>query len=479
MVNLKNIIFLALCSLFASCSPREIREAKHTVTLADSLWHAGTPCDDSTSLAQAYETLGALPFPFREVLGVGSAYAHACYHYGRLLRQKENPVEAMQVFINATHSHTRDYHILGRIYSNMGDIAHLANEFELSYDMYKRSGDMYLKNKDTLLYYYDLNNMVYELAELGKKEESIKILNLLKNYNNDDLQVMVELTTAKLYIESQLYDSALYILNKAPNFYATSYVLKERAFEHLGMLDSALYYAQKVLSLPSASEQDKYNMLYVIINYDTTLVNEEIITLSSQRSDIETDVLIPLHNLWAMSIHLLDKDLHRKPDWRWLYVVCGLVLFLCACSILYNIWRKRKQHSRIIQEVQEKEVELNTLSKIQETQHQQIIKDIEEVSRLIIESQDMKAELTWMNFNQMCAIINRRFYGLADRLQVYSLSQKELRLCVLVLLQASTKQMIDMIPYSQSGLGKFKNTTAQKIGTTTKQMRSYIINLIS
>ena len=92
------------------------------------------------------------------------------------MREKENPVEAMQCFINATHSHTRDYHILGRVYSNMGDICHLANEFDLSYDMFKRSADCFLLNGDTLNYYYALNDMAFELAAQGKKEETLALL---------------------------------------------------------------------------------------------------------------------------------------------------------------------------------------------------------------------------------------------------------------------------------------------------------------
>ena len=76
----------------------------------------GRTYSDSAELAQAYRTL------HKRRAFYPDAYAHGCYHYGRLLREKDNPVAAMQVFINATHSRTRDYHILGRVYSNMGSI---------------------------------------------------------------------------------------------------------------------------------------------------------------------------------------------------------------------------------------------------------------------------------------------------------------------------------------------------------------------
>ena len=143
---------------------------------------------DSVSLAQAYVTLqehSAFSRQLSEVCPFGHCtsllrtYSHACYHYGKLLRAKDNPVAAMQVFIAATHSHTRDYHILGRIYSNMGSICHLAGKYSLSYDMYEKSAHVFLQDGDSLSYYYLLNDMAFELAEQGKKEEVFSMLSII------------------------------------------------------------------------------------------------------------------------------------------------------------------------------------------------------------------------------------------------------------------------------------------------------------
>lgn len=238
------------------------------------------------------------------------------------------------------------------------------------------------------------------------------------------------------------------------------------------------------MSLSDASEQNKYNMIYIILNYDSTLRNEDIIALSAQRSDIETDILIPLHNRWAMAVQLLEQDLNREKDWRWLYVLIAIVLFSGSFIILYYIWRKRKEHQQIMAELQAKEEvhaqleqNISDLSQLQETQHHQIIEEVETVCELLHNSSDIKTELCWNNYAQMCVIVNRRLYNIADRLNSFSLSEKEIRLCILVLLHSSTKQMVDMIPYSQSGLGKFKNTTARKLGTTTVNLRSFLLNL--
>lgn len=491
------MVAVVLSVTMSACTPHSVREAEKVVTQADSLWQAGkmygVDAGDSVSLAQAYETLqehSAFSRQFSEVCpfvpctSFLRTYSHACYHYGKLLRAKGNPVAAMQVFIAATHSHTRDYHILGRVYSNMGDICHLAGECPLSYDMFERSADMFLRNGDTLLYYYGLNNMAFELAEQGKKEETLTLLSDIESQCTDnDVLAKVWETKANVYERAEKYDSVLVMMEKISSS-ATSYVFKARAYEHLGQIDSALYYAHKVMSLFDASEQNKYNMIYIILNYDSTLRNEDIIALSAQRSDIETDILIPLHNRWAMAVQLLEQDLNRKKDRRWLYVLTAFILFAGSFIILYYIWHKRKEHQQIMAELQAKEEvhaqleqTISDLSQLQDTQHHQILEEIETVCELLHNSSDIKTELCWSNYTQMCAIVNRRIYNIADRLNSFSLSEKEIRLCILVLLHSSTKQMVDMIPYSQSGLGKFKNTTARKLGTTTANLRSFLLNL--
>ena len=92
--NLYISLLLVLCNLAAYSS--SLREAQETVRQADSLWLQGQMYDDSAALAQTYETLDAWRYFYAD------DYAHACYHYGKLLRAKEDPVSAMQVFFAAT-----------------------------------------------------------------------------------------------------------------------------------------------------------------------------------------------------------------------------------------------------------------------------------------------------------------------------------------------------------------------------------------
>ena len=196
--------------LLSGCKSRAVEEAREVIAVADSLRAEGQGYTDSVVIAEAYNTLDKWQYIYP------TDYVHACYHYGRLLRNNDDPVAAMQVFINGTHSRSKDYHILGRIYSNMGSISHLAGEYQLAYDMYSRSADLFLQNGDTLLYYYSLNNMAIEQAVQGKKESTLELISIIwQNSSNPDLIMQTLETEAEMYFQRQQYDFALFYTSKA------------------------------------------------------------------------------------------------------------------------------------------------------------------------------------------------------------------------------------------------------------------------
>ena len=503
--------------VFSSCSRggtgMSLREAQEVVAQADSLWHEGRMYGvdegDSATLAQAYERLKELSAVSRQLSDVSyqlsevcpfvhrtsllCTYAHACYHYGRLLRAKDNPVEAMQVFIDATHSRTKDYHILGRIYSNMGSICHLAGEFPLSYEMYEKSAKMFLRDKDTLSYYYALNDMAFELAEQGKKEETFILLDsIAHNCNDRNVFLRTLETTAVAFKKTKQNDSTLYYTSlllahdcKEPSVL----LLRAQAYSFTGKNDSAVYYAKMAL----VNSPDLYqinNALYILTNKDDTKGINDIRESAADRSDVQK-ILSNEQGKLSQAVQLLEQDLNRKPDWRWLYVIIVTLVIVGICIYIY-VYRKRCQHQLLSQQVedltaQKKEAEerhailtkdIDNLSQLKDAHYKEIVEDIEQFCALIQCNQDLREHLHWNNFAEMCTLSNRYLYNIVTRLQPYNLSQKETRLCILVLLKATTNQMVDMIPYSHSGFGKFKNTTARKIGTTTTNFRSFLLNLL-
>ena len=482
-----HILYLLLaCSLIA-CSPREVRTAQAVVRTADSLWQEGKMYDDSLSLAQAYETLSSFNNPLLSTLNAhfSTNYAHSCYHYGRMLRQKDDPVAAMQVFINATHSRTRDYHILGRIYSNMGDLCHLANEFQLAYDMYERSADSYLHNGDTLLYYFDLNNMAFELAEEGKKEETLALLDSITNCcNKRSVLIKTWETKALLYQSLKCHDSVITIVDSLQSFGyddVIGFMMKARAFYNLNNCDSALYYANNVVQR-SPTGACAIAAYYILSHSNDTINKDSVLLLTSARADAQKAWAYSQSGL-SQAVQLLEQDFNKKPDLRWLYAII-VTLVIITCIIGIYVYRKYKKQELLTQKIDVLEKTANTIQEKKDelsehylTSHKNIENEIENRCSMLRTNDSIKKALAWKNYNKMCNIVDKRFYFLASKLRnKYSLNETEVRLCILTLLECEYDRMAELLYRSSTSIGTLKIRVARKLGTSAKELRRYLID---
>ena len=142
---MRKLLFILPIILLCFSSCNRLQEAQKVVAECDSLLNAGLLYEDSASLAGAVGTLNhyRLLYP--------TEYAKANYYYGRLLRSRENYVAAMQCFIDATETHTNDYNVLGRSYSNIATICSYEENFKLAYDLYEKSSQCFNKAKQVCI----------------------------------------------------------------------------------------------------------------------------------------------------------------------------------------------------------------------------------------------------------------------------------------------------------------------------------------
>ena len=447
-----------------------MREAQEVIAHADSLreahLYAQNEYDDSISLAQAYSTLSDWQCVFPD------DYAHACYHYGRLLRAKDNHVEAMKVFIEATHSRTRDYRILGRIYNNMGDMAHLAGDYALSYDMFAISADCFLQNGDTINYYYGLNDMAFRLAEQGKKEETLVLLDsICMNCLDKNVHIKTIETKAVACKRVQEYDSTIYYTSLAfkHGYYAPIILMnRAQAYSFLGKKDSAVYYAKKVLEFP----KELFNMngaLYILTHDDKSKDKNEIRQISADRSDIQKCIEI-LQGKLSQAVQLLQQDITRRPDLRWLYSTIG-TLVLISFGLFFYVRKKHRKRELLSQQIEELENRNNNTIA-------QISAQIENNIALLSQSANLKEDLSWSDYNKLCRIVDLQFNLLTTKLHKKQvLNETQIRLCVLVLLNLRRVDIADTLPYAQNGIGKLKDQTSKLLGTTGKNLRLFLIKV--
>ncbi len=462
-----------------SCSPKALREAEEVVAQADSLRAAGQmygiDAGDSATLAQAYETLGYLSlFNFH----FSPSYAHACYHYGRLLREKDNPVEAVQCFIDASHTRTHDYHILGRVYSNMGSICHLAGEFPLSYDMYKKSADMFLHNGDSTAYFYALNDMAFELAENREFKLALCLLDSIKlNCTSSAVIAKTNETRIILFKHTHQYDSILYYFDSVPSYINNEplvLISKAQAFCYLQQYDSATCYATRTLQA-SNDLYDRNNAFYILIHCDSIHNGNRVYSLNADRSDVQKLLEIRQGKL-SQAVQLLEQDLHRKPNLGWLYAVCATLIVVGLVVFLY-VYRKRRQRSLLSQQVEDLTIQNKEAEERQAKQYHERLRQIQENCEVLACSDNVMDSIQWKKYENFCEFINAHFFLLADKLKATGcLNEKEIRLCVLVLIGSlSDKQMANILYYSYKSIRSTKRTLAIKLGTTSANLRSFLM----
>ena len=163
--------------------------------------------------------------------------------------------------------------------------------------------------------------------------------------------------------------------------------------------DSATYYAEHVISLSPTLEQLN-NALYILTNDDDSKDKEDIRKTSADRSDTQKLLEIQKGKL-SQAAQLLEQDLNKQPDLRWLYAILATIV-LIGCSLGIYLRKKQKRHQLLSQQI-------NELEKKNDADILKKRARIENLCRIFSNSQDIKSDLCWNDYHQMCHIVNQNF----------------------------------------------------------------------
>ena len=468
------------------CTCKSVQDARQTISMVDSMRvNEGRLYDDSLALAEAYTTFG------RWRLVYPNDYARACYYYGYLLRQHGNQVAAMQAFIAGTHAPYiqrviplpwfNDYHILGRIYTNMGVMCHLADDFELGYAMYEQSAIAFQKSCDTTAYYYALNAMALELAEQKLHDETVELLNSIEQECKDS-GVLTKLweTKAILYYNIEQYDSTIYC---AKELYvrgyhaATGYVKEAQAYWRQENNDSALHYANVVMLHPYAASKDKYNVLHILAYDNHTAGADDIKKYTAERSDIDKDILDPLRVQLQQAIDLLIREQEPKATYAPI-IILGCLMMLTVVYLLI-----RRQLKARAYRIREKESELSTkeheLQQSRTSHRQALVQEVEKTCRSLRAKSNLCSRQGMEDYTSVKKLVNKRLNMLVDKLEAtHVLSERKIKFCILVLLQVPQKQIADILTYSSESIKNTKASIAKDLKISSSELRNYLIDKV-
>ena len=87
------------------------------------------------------------------------------------------------------------------------------------------------------------------------------------------------------------------------------------------------------------------------------------------------------------------------------------------------------------------------------------------------ETKNLQQELAWDNFTAFCTQTDRIFNAFTGKLSAQGLNEQDIRICVLVLIGLSHKQIAEMLNCSPKSIGKLKDLTAHKLGVSGGQLQ--------
>ena len=377
--------------------------------------------------------------------------ALALYQQGRALREEGKQVEAMRTFIRAAHSGTDDEALLGRIYSNMANMCRQANEHQRAFEVYALSAGHFQKAGDTLAYAYALNNMAWEQAAMGHKDTATLLIDSAVHiYPRPPLTDKIIETKAAACFFKQEYDSVLVYTTPPANDYLLT--LRAQAFSFLQMDDSASYYAQ--LLLPRTTNLFAQDDLYYILTHNDSTANKETIrNLSSQRADVQKAIKVR-HGELTKAVEILQQDLNSEKHSSLWFMALFLALGIGLCIWGAIIWKKQRR-------LQSEKSEFEQTRRF----------ELEQNIRHLQETKNLQQELAWDNFTAFCTQTDRIFNAFTGKLSAQGLNEQDIRICVLVLIGLSHKQIAEMLNCSPKSIGKLKDLTAHKLGVSGGQLQ--------
>ena len=379
-------------------------------------------------------------------MACSSPTAESYYRQGRELREADEPVAAMKSFMAATRVHSREYTFKARSWSNMATMCRMGERHDLAYALYEKSLEQFTLAKDTLAQAYALNNMAWEQAVQGNKPAATSLINAALQLCADSaVQYKVTESRAASCLYAGEYDSVLfYTRQTTPSVYFD--ILQAQAYTFLGNNDSALYYAKRVVT---QTENPRYldDVYYILTYCDSTTQADEVRALAATRTDILMDLERNRAD-WIEAMWLAEKALQSNArTWKPLLVIPVMLLFVLLAGLAFFVYRRRKA------------------------------KSLEQQCLALRKSANLREELHWNNYPQFSAVCNERLSSIVTKLEKRGLSEREIRICVLVLIGLSYAQMAEVLIRAENGIGKDKYLIAKHLGVSVKDLQETLIHI--
>ena len=425
----------------------------------------------------------------------------AYYYKARLYKRAQQFDQATILYLKALDliRNENDFRLLGKIYSDMGDMCSFQKDFNESLRKYELSINFYKKAGDSIEASYkvvDIARMYLSLKDYKKSREFYK---QILCHNTDSFLHGVALQEMGInYYWEKKYDSAQYYLKKSlkypfkgTNFAIRCYILADLYFD-INKYDSAFLYANLSLKYPSTffNQRDCYRIL---ANTEYSLGDYKQMGIYLAKYQECTDSVRKVETQTKTSVL---EDLHQTSGAfsksKQFLVVLGITIFVILVvgfAIVFSLRMRAKKKQQQLEKTEEKLTEKQLLLKdslIQKIQEIKISKSDAYKKANIAERQAISKDIfnlslhmdDWESFKKL---MNKTFNNLITQLETRSseLNRKEIIWCCLFLLDIPTNDMIILLECQQRSLYTMKQRMTQKLKLTNTSELELLLHSLS
>ena len=456
----KMLLVALLVMSITSCT--RWREAKGVIAEADSLLVHKIVTRDTAALNFAINTLdGPLGYVFAK-----QDLAKAYYFMGRNFYYLNDFSTAADYYMLCDRLNPSDPMYKGRVNSCMGFLCKQDSCFEEALEFYERANEAFEKSGDEKRIANGLVSIAEQYVCLHEYAKADSVLQIASTYEMDSAYYARRVDVRALALFNQhLYDSAVVCLLSIENYprdieaKCYSYMKIMQAYIHLDNYEYANRYAQFIIQYTKTPNY-KTNAYHTLLKIEEKNKNAILVAnLAYLRKDEDRKIRFESEYYAQASdklkIYLENPYPHRK---LYITIVCSALVVVVLFWIIYVLI---KRHRCALQKRdEEKQVRRNLLAR-----------RIYDHSVYFTSWQDYKKlrELANSHFNNMC-------YQLED---TYHLSEQEIKICLMVLLEYTNKQMAEILLVQPNTISKAKNKIAKQLNTSSAELRTSLIDIIA
>ena len=438
------------------------REAKEVVAEAERLLAKGEIMQDTAVLTEVINTLDN---PVGRVIAKDEL-AEAYYLMGRNMDDYcHDFAAAADYYIEADRLQTTDLVLRGRINSCMGFLCKQDSCFTEALEFYLRSSCAFKESGNEWYYAHNLLNVAEQHVCLCEYAKADSVLQIAGSYDIDSAYHarMVDVKALALY-NQQIYDSALVMLLSIKDYPRNiearcySYMKTMHCYESLNQLDNAIIYAEYIISNSKNPAYRSNAYFYLMTNAKWHNDINSLSIYSHARED-EDRKLQHDTELCSQAIIKLQTYL-EATNYTKLIISIVAALFVVLST---GIWLVYKCYRGVLQKhAKEKQDRRDLL-----------------VRRIYDHSIYFTSNKVWQDYKKLREFANSHFDNMFYKLEdAYHLSEQEMKICLMVLLEYSNKQMAEILFVQPNTISKAKSKIAKQLNTSSTELRASLLDIL-